>query len=129
MLALRNGVGVKFLKWGQSEFFADRLLLDRCASSKNFTLTPFQKLHSDRIPIPPFPPQTPENIMSVAKVIELTSSSPKGIEDAVQSGLRKCAESVKNIKGAWVNDIKVVTDGDGGVTEWRVNLRVTFVVK
>ena len=67
--------------------------------------------------------------MSVAKVIELTSSSTKGIEDAVQSGLRKCAESVKNIKGAWVNDIKVVTDGDGAVTEWRVNLRITFVVK
>ncbi len=67
--------------------------------------------------------------MSVAKVIELTSSSSKGIEDAVQSGLRKCAESVKNIKGAWVNDIKVITDEDGRVTEWRVNLRISFVVK
>ncbi|HEY2345513.1 MAG TPA: dodecin family protein [Xanthomonadaceae bacterium] len=67
--------------------------------------------------------------MSVAKVIELSSSSSKGIEDAVQSGLRKCAESVKNIQGAWVNDIKVVTDGDGTVSEWRVHLRVTFVVK
>ncbi len=67
--------------------------------------------------------------MSVAKVIELTSSSTKGIEDAVQAGLTKCAESVKNIKGAWVNDIKVTTSDDGSVTEWRVNLRVTFVVK
>ncbi len=67
--------------------------------------------------------------MSVAKVIELTSSSTKGIEDAVQSGLTKCAESVKNIKGAWVNEIKVVTGDDGSVKEWRVNLRVTFVVK
>ncbi|MBS0194000.1 MAG: dodecin domain-containing protein [Proteobacteria bacterium] len=67
--------------------------------------------------------------MSVAKVIELTSSSSKSIEDAVQSGLHKCAESVKNIKGAWVNDIKVVTDPNGQVTEWRVNLRITFVVK
>ncbi|MBS0458425.1 MAG: dodecin domain-containing protein [Proteobacteria bacterium] len=67
--------------------------------------------------------------MSVVKVIELTSSSSKGIEDAVQSGLRKCAESVKNLKGAWVNDIKVVTDEDGRVTEWRVNLRISFVVK
>ena len=67
--------------------------------------------------------------MTVAKVIELTSSSSKGIEDAVQSGLRKCSESVKNIKGAWVNEIKVVTGDDGSVTEWRVNLRVSFVVK
>ena len=67
--------------------------------------------------------------MTVAKVIELTSSSSKSIEDAVQSGLHKCSESVKNIKGAWVNEIKVVTDDDGTVKEWRVNLRVSFVVK
>jgi flavin-binding protein dodecin len=67
--------------------------------------------------------------MTVAKVIELSSSSAKGIEDAVQSGLRKCAESVKNIRGATVKEIKVLTGEDGSVKEWRINLRVTFVVK
>ena len=67
--------------------------------------------------------------MSVAKVIELTSASSKSMEDAVQAGLTKCAESVKNIKGAWVNEIKVVTSDDGSIKEWRVNLRVTFIVK
>lgn len=67
--------------------------------------------------------------MSVAKVIEITSSSRKGVEDAVSTGLKKCAESVKNIQGAWVNELKVVTSPDGTVTEWRVNLRVTFVVE
>ena len=66
--------------------------------------------------------------MSVAKIIEVNSSSTKSMEDAVQSGLKKCAETVKNIKGAWVNEIKVVTGPDGTVTEWRVNLRVTFIV-
>lgn len=66
--------------------------------------------------------------MSVAKVLELNASSPKGIEDAVQHGLSKAAETVKNIKGAWVNDIKVVTDEKGQVTEWRVNMRVNFLV-
>ena len=66
--------------------------------------------------------------MSVAKIIELNSASPKSMEDAVQSGLRKCAETVKNIKGAWVNEIKVVTGPDGQVQEWRVNLRITFLV-
>lgn len=66
--------------------------------------------------------------MAVAKVIELNASSPTSMEDAVKSGLAKCAESVKNIKGAWVNEIKVVTDDKGNVTEWRVNLKVTFVV-
>lgn len=66
--------------------------------------------------------------MTVAKIIEVNSSSSKSMEDAVQSGLKKCSETVKNIKGAWVNEIKVVTGDDGTVTEWRVNLRVTFVV-
>ena len=46
----------------------------------------------------------------------------------MQGGLKKVAKSVKNIKGAWVNDIKVVTDDDGSVNEWRVSLRVSFVV-
>ncbi|MEO7064414.1 MAG: dodecin family protein [Dokdonella sp.] len=66
--------------------------------------------------------------MSIAKVLELSSSSPKGIEDAVQSGLKKVSQTVKNIKGAWVNEIKVATDGDGNVTEWRVNMRINFIV-
>lgn len=67
--------------------------------------------------------------MSVAKVIELNASSRTSMEDAVKHGLKKCAESVKNIKGAWVNEIKVVTDDAGNVEEWRVNLRVSFVVE
>ncbi|KGI78611.1 dodecin family protein [Oleiagrimonas soli] len=66
--------------------------------------------------------------MQVAKVIELSASSPKGIEDAVQQGLSKASESIKGIQGAWVNDIKCVTDAKGSVQEWRVNMRVTFVV-
>ena len=67
--------------------------------------------------------------MSLAKIIEVNSASPKSMEDAVQSGLKKCAETVKNIKGAWVNEIKVVTNGEGKVTEWRVNLKISFVVQ
>ena len=67
--------------------------------------------------------------MTVAKVIELSSSSPKGIEDAVTEGLERAAKTINNIRGAWVNDIKVVTDATGKVTEWRVNMRVNFVLE
>ena len=66
--------------------------------------------------------------MSLAKVIEVNASSPTSVEDAVRKGLAKCAETVKNIKGAWINETKVVTDGSGNITEWRVNLRISFVV-
>lgn len=67
--------------------------------------------------------------MSVAKVIELSSTSSKGIEDAVQQGLKKAAQSVKNIRGVWVNEIKASTQDDGTIVEWRVNMRVNFVVE
>lgn len=67
--------------------------------------------------------------MSLAKVIEFSSSSSKGVEDAVQSGLKKIAETVKNIQGAWVSETKVVTDKTGAIKEWRVTLRVTFVIE
>ena len=66
--------------------------------------------------------------MSVAKVIELNAASKTSMEDAVRTGLKKCAETVKNIQGAWVNEIKVVTDVGGNVSEWRVNMKVTFLV-
>lgn len=66
--------------------------------------------------------------MSVAKIIELNAASKTSMEDAVKVGLKKCAETVKDIRGAWVNEIKVTTDGEGNVTEWRVNLRVSFIV-
>ena len=67
--------------------------------------------------------------MSVAKVIEVSTSSRSGVEDAVRSGLKKVAGTVQGIQGAWVNEIKVDTDGEGNVVEWRVNLKVTIVVQ
>lgn len=66
--------------------------------------------------------------MSVAKVIEVNASSTVSMEDAVKHGLKRTAETVKGIKGVWVNEIKAVTDDGGNITEWRVNLRITFVV-
>lgn len=65
---------------------------------------------------------------TVTKVIEVSTSSSKGIEDAVQSGLTKVSTTVKNIRGAWINDIKCITSPEGKITEWRVNMRVNFIV-
>ena len=67
--------------------------------------------------------------MAVAKIIEVSASSSASVEDAVRSGLKKVAETVKGIQGACINETKVFTDGDGNITEWRVNLRVTFLVQ
>ena len=65
--------------------------------------------------------------MSVAKVIELTSSSPQSFEAAIQAGIEKSGETLRNVKGAWVSEQKVDVE-DGKIVEYRVTLRVTFVL-
>ena len=66
--------------------------------------------------------------MSVAKVLEISSSSTKSFDDAVQTGIAKVSETVQNIQGAWINEQSVVVNGSQ-VTEYRVNMKVTFLVK
>lgn len=65
---------------------------------------------------------------TVAKVIELTASSPKSIEDAIETGIKRADTTLDQIEGAWVQDIKCVVK-NGKVSEWRVNLKVTFLLK
>ena len=66
--------------------------------------------------------------MSVAKVVELTAGSPTSFEDAVKNGIEKAGETLRNIQGAWVSEEKVEVE-DGKVTEYRVTLRITFLVE
>jgi len=65
---------------------------------------------------------------TVAKVIELTASSPKSIEDAIESGITRADSTLDQIEGAWVQDIKCVVK-NGKVSEWRINMKVTFLLK
>jgi hypothetical protein len=66
--------------------------------------------------------------MSVAKVVELTSSSPTSFEDAVTKGIEKASETLRGIQGAWVSEEKVDVQ-DGKVSAFRVTLRITFLVE
>ncbi len=65
--------------------------------------------------------------MSVAKITEITASSPSGFESAIKTGLRRANQTLKNVTGAWVSEQKV-TVRDGEVHEYRVTLRVTFIL-
>jgi flavin-binding protein dodecin len=66
--------------------------------------------------------------MSVAKVTEIIASSPKSFEDAVQKGIKRANKTLSNVRGAWIADQQVKVEG-GKVTEYRVTMRVTFVLK
>jgi len=66
--------------------------------------------------------------MAIAKVIEIIASSTASFEDAVASGIAKAAETVSGIESAWVKDTKVRV-ANGKISEWRVIMAITFLVK
>jgi flavin-binding protein dodecin len=66
--------------------------------------------------------------MSVAKITEIQSSSSKSYEDALEVGIARAEKTLRNITGAWVKGQKVVIE-KGKVTEYRVLLKVTFVLQ
>ena len=65
--------------------------------------------------------------MPVAKVSEISATSEKGFEDAIQQGLTRAAKTLRNIQGAWVKEQHVRCDG-GRIREYQVNMMVTFVL-
>ncbi len=65
--------------------------------------------------------------MSVAKVSEISATSPKSFEDAIQQGLSRAGRTLRNIRGAWIKEQHVRVN-EGKVTEYQVNMMVTFVL-
>ena len=66
--------------------------------------------------------------MSVAKVIEISASSTKSFEDAINIGISRATDSVDDVCGAWVKEQKVTGSG-GKIKEYRVSMQVTFLVR
>ena len=66
--------------------------------------------------------------MSVAKVTEIIASSKDGFDDAIKKGVKRANKTLKNVQGAWVDNQKVVVK-DGKIVEYRVNMRVTFILE
>jgi flavin-binding protein dodecin len=67
--------------------------------------------------------------MAVAKVIEITAASADSFEDAIRQGIAKASETVRNIQAAWVKEQQVKVSDDGSISEYRVDLKVTFVLE
>ena len=66
--------------------------------------------------------------MSIARTTEITAASKKSFEDAIQSGIKRFAKTIDHVEGAWIKEQKVVVSGDD-VTEYRVTMKVTFILK
>ena len=65
--------------------------------------------------------------MSVVKVVEISASSPDSFQDAIERGIARASKTLSGIQGAWVNEEKVKVE-DGKVTEWRVNMKISFAL-
>ena len=65
--------------------------------------------------------------MSIARVTEIKSSSKKSFDDAIETGIARAAKTLKNVKSAWIENQEVLVN-DGKVKEYRVQMKVTFVL-
>jgi flavin-binding protein dodecin len=65
--------------------------------------------------------------MTVARVTEITASSPKSFDDALRQGIERATQTLHNVTGAWIQDQEVRIEG-GEIVDYRVHLKVTFVL-
>jgi flavin-binding protein dodecin len=66
--------------------------------------------------------------MSIASISEIKASSTKSFEDAIKQGVKRASKTLRNIKSAWIQNQEVVIDEKGEITEYRVQLKVTFLL-
>ncbi len=65
--------------------------------------------------------------MAVARVTEISSTSSKSFEDAIQQGVARATKTLRNVRSAWIKEQRVDIR-DGGIAEYQVNLMITFVL-
>jgi dodecin len=65
--------------------------------------------------------------MSIARVTEISSTSTKSFEDAIQTAVRRATETLRNVRSAWVKEQQIKID-NGSIVEYQVNLMITFVL-
>ncbi len=67
--------------------------------------------------------------MSIARVTELKASSTKSFDDALRQGVARATKTLKNVQSAWVENQEVLINAKGEITEYRVHMRVTFILE
>jgi dodecin len=72
--------------------------------------------------------QRKEQVMTVAKVSEITSTSSKSFADAIEQGIKRADKTLKNVTSAWIADQEVEIS-KGKVTAYRVRMRITFILE
>ena len=66
--------------------------------------------------------------MSVARVTEIKASSNKSFDAAIRKGLDRASKTLEKVKSAWIQDQEVIVNDKGEITEYRVLMKVTFIL-
>ncbi|TGY87550.1 dodecin domain-containing protein [Marinicauda algicola] len=66
--------------------------------------------------------------MSVARVTEISATSPDSFEAAIKAGIDRANKTLRNVKGCWIKDQNVMVE-DGKLKEFKVNMEITFVLE
>jgi flavin-binding protein dodecin len=67
--------------------------------------------------------------MSISRTTEVKSSSPLSFDDAVKKGIARARKTLKNVRGAWIKNQEVLIDEKGKISEYRVQMKITFVLE
>jgi flavin-binding protein dodecin len=66
--------------------------------------------------------------MSISRTTEIKSSSPKSFDDAMKKGIARAEKTLKNVRGAWIENQEVRLDEKGNINEYRVEMKITFIL-
>ena len=67
--------------------------------------------------------------MSVARVTEIKASSTKSFDEAIKTGIARANKTLNNVRGAWIENQEVIVNDNGQITEYRVQMKVTFILE
>ena len=67
--------------------------------------------------------------MAISRTTEIKASSPLSFDDAMKKGIARAVKTLKNVRAAWIENQEVIIDAKGNVSEYRVQLKVTFILE
>jgi len=67
--------------------------------------------------------------MTISRITEIKASSSKSFDDAIRAGVARANKTLKNVRGAWIKNQEVVVGEDGQITEYRVEMKITFLLE
>ena len=67
--------------------------------------------------------------MSISKTTEIKSSSVLGFDDAMKKGIARALKTLKNVRGAWIENQEVLLDETGKISEYQVRMKITFILE